>query len=61
VRSRPASAAVIDSAAISPPTVSQTGNPTRRGAVSSVPVMLIIPDSPRMIWSYAGAWLIGPV
>ncbi len=48
------------SAAVSPPTVSQIGKPTRSGAVSGVPVMLIIPDSPWMIWSYAGAWLIGP-
>ena len=48
-------------AAARPPTVSQTGKPTRRGAVSGVPVTLIIPDRPWMIWSYAGAWLIGPV
>ena len=46
---------------MSPPTVSQTGKPTRSGAVSGVPVMLIIPDSPWITWSYAGAWLIGPV
>ena len=49
------------SAATRPPTESETGKPTRSGAVSGVPVMLIIPDRPWMIWSYAGAWLIGPV
>ena len=38
-------------AATRPPTVSQIGKPTRCGAVSSVPVMLIIPDSPCTIWS----------
>ena len=44
VRARPASAAQIAIAATSPPTESETGKPTRSGAVSGVPVMLIIPD-----------------
>jgi hypothetical protein len=46
VRGAPASAAVTARAAESPPTVSQIGKPTRSGAVSGVPVMLIIPDRP---------------
>ena len=44
-------AAVMASAAVRPPTVSLIGKPTRSGALSSVPVMLIIPDNPWMIWS----------
>jgi hypothetical protein len=55
VRPRPARAAQIDIAATRPPTESETGKPTRSGTVSGVPVMLIIPDRPWMIWSYAGA------
>lgn len=51
VRSRPARAAQMCRAAVSPPTVSQTGKPIRSGAVSLVPVMLIIPERPWMIWS----------
>jgi hypothetical protein len=46
VWARPASAALIAMAAASPPIVSQIGNPTRSGAVSRVPVMLIIPERP---------------
>src|SRR6266511_4062906 len=40
---RPASAAEMAMAATRPPIVSQIGKPTRSGAVSGVPVMLIIP------------------
>jgi hypothetical protein len=34
-----------------PASVSAIGEPTRSGAVSGPPVMLIIPDRPWMIWS----------
>jgi len=59
-RSRSASAAAIAIAAVSPPIVSATGYPTRNGAVAASPVMLIIPDMPWMIWSYAGRSRKGP-
>ena len=51
VFARPARAAEMARAAISPPTVSQIGKPTRSGAVSGVPVIDIMPDSPWITWS----------
>jgi hypothetical protein len=38
-------------AAVIPARVSATGKPLRSGALSEVPVTLIIPDRPWMIWS----------
>ena len=43
------------------PSVSAIGNPVRVGAVSGIPVTLMMPDNPWMIWSYAGRPRIGPV
>jgi DNA-binding transcriptional regulator YdaS (Cro superfamily) len=51
VLARPATAAAMDMAAIRPPMVSQMGKPTRSGAVSGVPVIDMMPDSPWMTWS----------
>ena len=43
---RPASAALIAIAAVSPPIVSAMGKPVRIGALSPSPVIDIAPDSP---------------
>ena len=47
-RSRTALTAI---AAVSPPMVSDAGNPTRRGPVVASPVTLIAPERPCTIWS----------
>ena len=51
VRARWNSAAETANAAVSPPKVSLTGNPTRKGPVSASPVTLITPERPWTIWS----------
>ena len=57
---RRTSALEIANAAVMPASVSATGKPLRKGALSAVPVTLIIPERPWMIWSYAGTPFIGP-
>ena len=51
---------MIANAAVSPPTVSQTGKPQRSGLSRSSPLTAIVPESPWMIWSYAGLSASGP-
>ena len=60
----PAGPSVLDmiaNAAFSQTTVSQTGNPQRKGFSRSSPLIAITPLSPWMIWSYAGLNASGPV
>jgi len=51
VRWRWNSAASVAKAALSPPTVSHTGNPARSGLSRSSPLIAMTPLRPWMIWS----------